>query len=94
MPFGIVLLEQLQRSLKQVLHAHHPQLPFESIGRYTQVAADEVLETDEDLELLDRLLGIEVFVVIGSYSSNGKIEPIACHLFVNRGTSKQKAMRS
>ena len=88
MPFSIVLLEQLQRSLKQVLYAHHPQLPLESIGRYTEVAADEVLEADKDLELLDRLFRIEIFVVVGPHSSNRKIEPIACHLFVNRGNLK------
>lgn len=87
-PFGIVLLEQLQRSLKQILHTHHPQLPLETVGRYTQVAANEVLEADKDLELLDRFFRIEIFVVVGPYSSNGKIEPIACYLFVNRGNLK------
>ena len=85
MPFGIVLLKQLQRSLKQILHTHHPQFPLESIGRYTKVAANEVLKSDEDLELLDRLFRIEIFMVVGPHSSDRKMEPIACHLLVNRG---------
>ena len=42
-------------------------------------------ETDEALELLGRLFRIEIFVVIGPYSSDRKIQPIACHLLVNRG---------
>lgn len=83
MPFGIVLLEQLQRSLKQVLHAHYPQLPLESIGRDTEVTADQILESDKDPELLRRLFRVQVFVVIGPYASDGKIQAVSLDLLVN-----------
>ena len=78
MPFGIVLLEQLQRSLKQVLYAHYAQLPLKSVGRYTQVAADKVLETYEDLELLDRLFRIEIFVVVALTPPIERLSRFAC----------------
>lgn len=72
MAFGIVLSEQAQGGIEQVLHAHHPQFAFESVRRYTEVTAHEVLEADEDLEFLHRLLGIEVLVVVGPYPAYRK----------------------
>ena len=85
MAFGIVLSKQAQGGIEQVLHAHHPQFALESVGRYAKVTAHEVLEPDEDLEFLHRFLGIEVLVVIGPYSSNREVQPVPCHILVNRG---------
>ena len=85
MTFGIVFSEQAQGGIEQVLHAHHPQFAFESVRRYAEVTAHEVLEPDEDLEFLHSLLGIEVLVVVGSYSSNRKVQSVPCHILVNRG---------
>ena len=85
MAFGIVFSEQAQGGIEQVLHTHYPQFAFESIRRNAEVTAHEVLEPDEDLEFLHRLLGIEVLVVIGSYPSNRKIQSVPCHILVNRG---------
>ena len=91
MAFGIVLLKQAQGGIEQILHAHYSQFAFESVRRYTEVTAHEVLETDEDLEFLHRLLGIEVLVVVGSYSSNREVQSVPCHILVNRGYLKTES---
>lgn len=84
MTFGIVFSEQAQGGIEQVLHAHHPQFAFESVRRYTEVTAHEVLEADEDLEFLHRLLGIEILVVVGPYTAYREIQSVPCHILVNR----------
>ena len=91
MAFGIVLLKQAQGGIELILHAHYSQFAFESVRRYTEVTAHEVLETDEDLEFLHRLLGIEVLVVVGSYSSNREVQSVPCHILVNRGYLKTES---
>ena len=84
MAFGIVFSEQAQGGIEQVLHTHYPQFAFESVRRYAEVAAHEVLEADEDLEFLHRLPGIEVLVVVGPYTAYREIQSVPCHILVNR----------
>ena len=69
MMFSIVFSEQAQGGIEQILHTHHPQFAFESVRRYTEVTAHEVLETDEDLEFLDRTPPIERFSLFPATSS-------------------------
>ena len=83
MALGIVRQKQTQGRIEQILHAHGSQFALISVRRDAKVTADQILESDKDPELLRRLFRVQVFVVIGPYASDGKIQAVSLDFLVN-----------
>ena len=69
---GIIEMKQLHDSLKEGLCIHHLNLALIAVRGDTHITADHVLKAHKDLEFLRRFLVVEVFMVIGPYSSYGQ----------------------
>ena len=70
---GIIELKQLHDSLKEGLCIHYLDLTLVAVRTYTHVTADPILKTYKDLEFLRGFLVVEVFMVVGPYSSYGQL---------------------
>ena len=66
---GVIELEQLHDSLKEGLCIHYLDLTLIAVRGNTHIAADHVLKAHKNLEFLRGFLVVEVFMVVGPYSS-------------------------
>ena len=63
---------QVEDSKSQLMHCPYPYFLKSTISENAQVTTDTIFETNEDFEFLLAFPVVQIFMVVGSHTTNGE----------------------
>ena len=79
----VEVVEQLQCSTIEFMHATHSQAVLVTIRKDAHVTASKILEPDCYTKQFWSLLRVEILVVVGTHSNNREVETITTNILID-----------